>query len=316
MTEDVTSRSDMPFESITAAIGRALGVKHAAFTPFTAGVSRRTFLVRHMRRRWVARIEQAPAEELRRAVAAQQMARAAGVRAPMILAHNLEEGSAERYGWTVEEYVAGAAFDHHSFEQRNTRMAAVDLGRQLRLLHAVELDAFGALPPRPYEVYATHQDWIANQRRRVAEALRLSGANLGYTRTIDEAYTMLAETYTAGPRLIKSDCVGDNLLVADGKIRALIDWEWASGVAPAFEVSYWVFRTPATEALDYLLAGYEPDDPALLRRRVMAYQALHAIDQIHVFNEYRHIMSPADFEAGINYSTAKLRTSLGARLWE
>ncbi|HZG67526.1 MAG TPA: phosphotransferase [Herpetosiphonaceae bacterium] len=302
--------------TVARAVERALGARQIDFVVFTAGASRRTFLVRHGSRRWVARVAQAPGEELRRAVAAQQMALAAGVRAPHILAQHLAPESPGGYLWAVEEFVWGTPFDHRGFDREGTRRASVDLGRQLRLLHAIPLDAFGLVPPRPYEVYATFAEWIANQERRVPAALRVSGHSLDLIPSISKVYHLLRDTYAAAPRLIKSDCQGDNVLVADGAVTALIDWEWASGADPTFEVAYWLFRSAASAALDYILAGYQPDDPGLFRRRVMAYQVLHALDQMLVFDEYRDTMSTEDFREAIAYCSHRLAQSLKTRPWQ
>ena len=302
--------------TVARAVERVLGAEQLSFVAFTAGASRRTFLVRHGSRRWVARVAQAPGEELRRAAAAQQIALAAGVRAPHILAQDLAPGSPTDYLWALEEFVRGTPFDHQGFDREGTRRASVDLGRQLRLLHALPIDAFGLVPPRPYEVYATFAEWIANQERRVPAALRVSGHSLDLIPSISKVYHLLRDSYAAGPRLIKSDCQGDNILVADGAVTALIDWEWAGGADPTFEVAYWFFRSAAPAALDYILAGYQPDDPRLFRRRVMAYQVLHALDQMLVFDEYRDTMSTEDFREAITYCSHKLAQSLRMRPWD
>ncbi len=302
--------------TVARAVERALGAEQLDFVAFTTGASRRTFLVRHGDRRWVARVTEAPGEELRRAVAAQQIALAAGVRAPRILAQDLDPGSPGGYLWAVEEFVQGTPFDHQGFDREGTRQASVDLGRQLRLLHAIPMDAFGLVPPRPYEVYATFAEWIANQERRVPAALRVSGHSLDLIPAISRVYHLLRDSCTAGPGLIKSDCQGDNVLVADGAVTALIDWEWAGGADPTFEVAYWFFRSGPQAALDYILAGYQPDDPKLFRRRVMAYQVLHALDQMLVFDEYRDTMSTEDFREAIAYCSHKLAQSLKTKLWE
>src|SRR4051812_40587420 len=109
-------------EAVQHAIEQALGGERLIFTPFASGFSKRTCLVQDgCGRRWVARVQPAPAEELRRGCVAQQLALAAGVRAPAILGQNLDRLEQEEYGWSVEEYVPGKGFDHQGFDRVETR---------------------------------------------------------------------------------------------------------------------------------------------------------------------------------------------------
>ena len=88
-------------------------------------------------KQWVLRVEDMPAQQLPRAVAAQRLAQSAGVAVPDIVAFELPEVGTG-YCWSLEHFLPGAAFEHDGFHSQETQAAARDLGRQLRRLHTVE----------------------------------------------------------------------------------------------------------------------------------------------------------------------------------
>ncbi|MDZ4719721.1 MAG: aminoglycoside phosphotransferase family protein [Roseiflexaceae bacterium] len=299
-----------PPHEVTIAIERALGVK-AQFSPFTSGTNRRTYLVRSAEQHWVARIEPAPAISFQRAIMAQARAYAAGVRTPVTIAHDQIPTEQGPYLWSVETFVAGVSFDHDQTESPQAQDAIRDLGRQLRLLHAVEVDAFGDLPPRPYPVYPSFSAWVQNKAKRIARAVALAGGEPSTIPLIEQIYALLATAYTAGPRLCKGDCAADNLLVDHTHAVTIIDWEWAQGLDPAADIAFWCSYTEQVQAHELLLAAYEPDDLALFCRRVEAHRVVNSIETIHVFDEHRHAYDATEREAGIRTEWEALRQ----RVW-
>jgi aminoglycoside phosphotransferase (APT) family kinase protein len=119
---------------------------------------------------------------------------------------------------------------------------------------------------------------------------------------------MLREEYPDRPRLCHGDCATTNILVDQKRIVALIDWEWARGGDPAANIAYWAFWQDDIEALDALLAGYQADEPARFRKRVLAYRVYTAIDLIHVYAEHG---GPDN----IRFCRQKLETALKTRPW-
>jgi aminoglycoside phosphotransferase (APT) family kinase protein len=173
------------------------------------------------------------------------------------------------------------------------------LGRQLRRLHAVSVDAFGDLPPRPYPVYTTFAAWVANKARRIAPAVARAEARPDAVAPIAAVYEKLATWYDGPPCLCKGDCAGDNILVDQAGRTTLIDWEWAQGLDPAADVAYWCSATTEPRAYEVLLSAYAPDDPPAFLRRVRAHQVVQCIETIHVLDEHRHAYTDREREAGI-----------------
>jgi aminoglycoside phosphotransferase (APT) family kinase protein len=288
---------------VRRAVAHALGVAKPVFGRLQGGTTNRTFLVGNAGRRWVLRVEKKPAEQLPRAVAAQRLAHAAGVAVPDIIAFELPDAGAG-YCWSLEHFRVGAAFDHHGFRHQATQDAARDLGAQLRRLHTIKIDGLELIPLKQIH---TH---------RVERALESINATPADRATIERAYAFVKASRPATARLCKNDCAGANILVQHGKVAAIIDWEWAWGGDPAWDIAYWQLHNAHPAALDFLLAGYEPDDPAALRRRVAAQQVACAIELISVYAENVTIFDQPAREAGIALQQARLAEYVQRPGWE
>lgn len=272
---------------VAAAIAHALAAPQVTLTRLAGGTNRRTYHASDGRRTWVARVEREPALSLLRAIDAQVRAHAAGVRTPETIAHGSTATTDGYYVWSVETVARGRPFASDALTTARVLAAATDLGRQLRRLHAVTVDAFGDLPPRPYPVYPSFSAWVANKAPRIPEAVAIASGRPEAVPSISAVYAALATWYDGPPCLCKGDCAGDNILVDSRGRTTIIDWEWAQGLDPAADVAYWYAFTPEPRAHEALLAAYAPDDAASFRKRVWAHQVVQCIETIHVYDEHR-----------------------------
>jgi aminoglycoside phosphotransferase (APT) family kinase protein len=294
---------------VIAAIRNSIGVD-ALITPLAGGTNQRTYLVQHQQQQWVARAEPAPALSLQRAVLAQSLAHAGGVRTPTTIASDQTETPEGLYHWSIETYSAGIAFDEILTDQSAAIAATRDLGKQLRQLHRIPVDAFGDQPPRPYPVYPSATAWLHNKAARIAPALALSGASPAMAAQIEQIYALLGTWYAGAPYLAKGDCAGGNLLVDRSYQVTLIDWEWAQGLDPAADMAYWCHFTPDPELHEVLLATYAPPDLAAFRRRVLGYRIVHSIELMHVYSEHEHALDHQQRTAAIVREAATLQRLL------
>ncbi len=295
-----------PFVEVRQAIAAQLGVPYIELHPLDGGTNDRTYTARYDSQRWVVRIEDAGGVQLRRAYHAQTLARDAGVATPEIVAAHLDAESSD-YLWVVEERVTGVHFEPTRLRPAERHALAFELGQQLRMLHSVVVAEFGIFPPDPWDLnVATFAAWMDRELERMPGALDRAGMNLTVLPQVNDVYTMLRDTYTDHPRLCHGDCADANILVDQGKVTALIDWEWAKGGDPAANIAYWAFWQDDDAALDALLVGYSADTPAMLRERVLAYRVVTAIDLMHVYAEHG---GPDD----IHFCRTKLENALRAR---
>ena len=304
-----TDPGPFPF-AVHRAVAARLGVPRLDLRPLSGGTNERTFRAEHGAQAWVVRIEPSGGVQLQRAAATQTLAQRAGVATPVIVAAQLDPNAPDGYLWLVEEWRPGVHFEPMAFEPAERNALSADLGRQLRALHTVVVDSFGIIPPDPWGITrTTYAAWIDREAARVAWAVEHAGMDRAALPLVLGVYAQLRDTYIGRPRLCHGDCATTNILVDQGRVVALIDWEWATGGDPAANIAYWAFWQEDLAALDALLAGYQPDDPEQFRARVLAYRVVTAVDLIHVYAEHG---SAAD----VRFCGVKLVAALHARLWE
>jgi aminoglycoside phosphotransferase (APT) family kinase protein len=279
-------------DEVRQGVAQALGVPGPVFARQHGGTTDRTFRVAHAGQQWVLRVEKMPAEQLPRAVAAQRLAQAAGVAVPDIVAFELPRAE-PGFCWSLEHFLEGTAFDHAGFHTPAIHAAAHDLGKQLRRLHGVEIDGQGMIPLE--QVYM----------HRVERALEIINAPRADRLVIERAYAFIKANRPMAARLCKNDCAGANILVQYGQVTGIIDWEWAWGGDPAWDIAYWQHHNADPAALDFLIEGYAPDDSQALRRRVAAQQVACTLELISVYTENVAIFDPAARAAGITEQQAR-----------
>jgi aminoglycoside phosphotransferase (APT) family kinase protein len=289
-------------EEVRQGVAHALGVSAPAFRRLHGGTTDRTFLVTNAGWRWVLRVETMPASQLPRAVAAQRLAQSAGVAVPDIVAFELPRKETG-YCWSLEHFIGGEAFDHEGFHTSAAHAAAHDLGRQLRRLHMIEIDGLGLIP---HEQLYMH---------RVEHALDVINTPAADRLVIERAYAFIKASRPAAARLCKNDCAGANILVQSGKVTGIIDWEWAWGGDPAWDIAYWQHHNADPAGLDFLIAGYEPDNPQALRRRVAAQQVACAVELISVYSEHVQIFDQAARNAGVRLQQTRLDAYIRGQGW-
>ena len=232
---------DVP-AALHQAIGVRLGVPQLELQPLSGGTNDRTFQATYQQQSWVVRIEDADGLQLRRAYNAQTLALSAGVATPQIVAAQLEAYDAQPFLWIVEEHTAGVQFFPKQFERAERNALARNLGQQLRLLHGITVDDFGIMPPDPWGItQPTFAAWLDHEISRIGRAMEHAAVDPALLPQIMAVYAMLRDSYPDRPRLCHGDCATTNILVDQGHVVALIDWEWANGGDPAANVAYWDF---------------------------------------------------------------------------
>src|SRR5690554_3251835 len=128
--------SDLP-SRVQHAVESALEAPLLSAERQTAGTHGQTHLVVTSRGKWILRLRKGPQHRLRHALAAQCRAAALGVRVPKVVAFDVDCADVDGYAWMVEEYVPGSHFYPQQMDRPAKRLVCADMGRQLRLLHAV-----------------------------------------------------------------------------------------------------------------------------------------------------------------------------------
>jgi aminoglycoside phosphotransferase (APT) family kinase protein len=139
-----------------------------------------------------------------------------------------------------------------------------DVGRVLAAIHAFRFPAAGFLAPDlsvALRVDGGRAGLVAFLRRCLVDGpggARLGPAETAAVLAFAEREGHRLEAWEGAPRLVHCDFNGSNLLVADGRVSAVLDWEFAFAGSPAFDFGN-LLRPPAGDMapfVDGLAAGY------------------------------------------------------------
>ncbi len=173
-------------------------------------------------------------------------------------------------------------------------------GRGLSAIHGVELSGFGLLDAGgkgPYERWAPCFEATA---RAALEELRVSPLSELYGRAEERLRSLVdAASFDGAPRLLHGDAQPMNVLAQQGAIVAWLDWEFASGGDPRYELSYvetvfergWAPWAEDDERARWRTAfyrGYGGDPFEHDLERLRAYALVHALRS----TEYSSVMAP------------------------
>jgi aminoglycoside phosphotransferase (APT) family kinase protein len=244
-----------------------------------------TFVVGTGERRWIVRIAPLPANRLRKSAAAQRKAASVGVRVPEMVAVHLD-GADDEYAWVLEQYVTTDLSRLDELDLNERLRTCADVGRQLRLLHSLEVSGFGWLDqtasrgPR-----ADFGVWLDCMRECISEAMSLGTMPADLAAPAARAFDMLGRFDPGPARLCHGDVHAENILVAPGRMLALIDWGNAKGCEGCHDLGVWLLWQDDFMMLEAAVAGYDPDNVQGLRERVIAHCVALACGELCDFSE-------------------------------
>ena len=295
--------------------------------PLEGGTNGRTFLVEADGKEYVFRTEGRGGFQLKRAYNAQMLAKNAGVKTAEVVAHDF--GTEGKDFWVLEKKCEGQHFIPDEMEEGEAKVACIDLGKQFRLMHEIELDRFSLLPPYPYLSYQeweeknpeevkesenltgpvqkTFSEWKERTKNKAAKAFRIASIDSQLLEQILELIESL--NYQGTPRFCGGDTRTSNILVEKGKIQAIIDWEWAHGGDPASHIGAWSAWNENPRFLDYFLEGYEPEDLESMRKNVLKYEVVDTISTILSYSDMND-------QKGMDAAKNKLEKLLKEKSWE
>lgn len=275
---------------VRAGVERAIGGRLTEVKRPGRGMHDATFVAASGRRRWVVRIAPQPAISLRKSAAAQRKAASAGVRVPEMVAVHLD--GPDEYAWVLEQHVATdvSRLDELDLDERLRTCA--DVGRQLRLLHSLEVSGFGWLDETAGRgPQADFGVWLDGMQECISEAMSLGTMPADLAAPAERAFNVL-RGFDPGPaRLCHGDVHAENLLVAPGRTLALIDWGNAKGCEGCHDLGVWLLWQDDLTMLEAAIAGYDPDNVQGLRERVIAHCVALACTELCDFHDDAEIVA-------------------------
>lgn len=225
---------------------------------------------------------------LRERAAVLQTALSVQVPAPRVIAADQHSEQDPRSTWLLEELMPGAAFLPPTMSAAAERSILADLAGNLRQLHSVKALGYGPIvSSKLATAYPSFTEWFDDLLTSVCLSCTLFSLPKSAFAALNSAAATLRSAPTHQPVLCHGDLARGNILVEDGRIRALIDWEDAVGGDPAWDIAvlfthmsnYWY---PERDAglLSWVLDKYTDGDSSALRQRVEAYRLLFLVTQL------------------------------------
>lgn len=161
----------------------------------------------------------------------------------------------------VESKIPGHSLENNSESLKDLLR---QLGQALRMIHSIQTHGFGKLDDKGVGKFSTVEEMIAGDKYINQDSiLPAFKDDPDKTTILTHAYEILrrdAGRYTSPQSyLIHNDLSPEHVLIEDGKISGLIDFEHASGADPVQEFALWDFKHDKKFPLKYIIEGYCSD---------------------------------------------------------
>ena len=185
-----------------------------------------------------------------------ERAREVGVPTPEVLGLEHLEDDSEVLSFSVQRHLPG-----RSLEDLVDRLSAADLercivdaGELIALVHSVEPDFDRGVR---HELRWPEEREVNRIARIVAQTLDSAAAAV-LERGADLLRREITDRSAVPFVLAQGDFMPGNLLIHEGEIVGVIDWEFAGPAPPAFDIGRWEVsaRMPFADRLDLLREGY------------------------------------------------------------
>jgi aminoglycoside phosphotransferase (APT) family kinase protein len=212
--------------------------------------------------------------------------RAVGLPAPAILASDYSPTMDREPGWLLEEWKPGS---FHPGEMSHAEILATvaDLGRHLRRLHTINTKGFGQIISGELDTpYQTFEAWLDQSYYSVIETCAVGAVSEATLPVLEGAYRLLCKSFAGPPVLCHGDLSSGNLLFDEGQLMGIIDWEFASGGDPAYDLAVFLtnvspfWHTAQDEIMSALLQAYGANGSDNFYNRVLAHRTLFAATEL------------------------------------
>ncbi len=183
-------------------------------------------------------------------------ARDVGVPTPEVLGLKHVHHNDELLSFSVQQFLPG-----HSLEEVRGRLSASDLARLVMDAGELLARVHSVVPDRDYgsrhELRLPEDPVVARVVHQVKETLGPAAAE-----AVERGAALLREEVTTRPApslsLAQGDFLPKNLLIHDGAIVGVIDWEFAGPASPAFDLARWEVSAgdPLHDRSDLMRRGY------------------------------------------------------------
>ena len=211
---------------------------------------------------FIVRMAHRPDPRFATEVAAIERVRAAGVPAPEVVLLWTPEREGAPTAVLVERRLPGEMLrDLWRREHGPSTRGAAELGEVLARVHDIAVEGFGNLSPALHGTHRSYGEWfvdvwVADNLPAALAAVEGDAAATNAVRAVERQITSArALLDEVEPRLAHGDVSPTNVLVLDGRITGIVDWEAVKGAPPSNDIAWWSTFVPDA-AVEALLRGY------------------------------------------------------------
>jgi aminoglycoside phosphotransferase (APT) family kinase protein len=196
-------------------------------------------------------------------------AKVEGLPVPKVVALNSYEDGGEILYTSVETSMPGVSMKKYIEEHPEARLdLAWQAGAMLKKLNSARVEYFGPLDRRLHGHKESVHELLNNESFNLQSLLKIAPQLEIEPEIILKVYDrydlLRAKFRNVEPCLVHNDFNPKNILVVNGKISAIIDFEYAGGGDPVHAFAHWRLCTEDKESTEALISGYyggKPDDP-------------------------------------------------------
>ncbi|MGA2207961.1 MAG: phosphotransferase [Terracidiphilus sp.] len=194
--------------------------------------------------------------------AIEQCARA-GVPVPCVIAVETIEHAGRPLNLSIETLLQGTPLDELAKDNLSPETVAALLhrtGAVLARIHSIRTNGFGELDENGSGNYNSIGDMLSQEELskehflNVARAVHIDSGII--ERALNALYEYSVRYPAISPRLIHNDFAPCHVLICDGQVSGIVDFEIAQGGDPAREFARWQFFFGDRFALRHLIEGY------------------------------------------------------------
>ncbi len=223
------------------------------------------------------------------------LAAAAGVPVPDVVAHVRASGNVP--GLMIETHIEGQLLGEMVVTQSQFVPLKAQLLRHLAKLRGITFERFSALSPAR-QTLSTFDSYMDALKVRVLWQIFSPSLPLDTVPTLAQAFEFLCEHGHPGvPSLVHADLNPSNILVHDGCISGIIDWETAEASDPLRDIAELYVHLAHVWSAPVIDRTFEDNYGPMNvvdRQRLWAYTLLMAVNKIT-----HHLPKPAELQIAL-----------------
>jgi len=249
-------------EVVEASIKKAIGSEVSESSRVIAGEVNEVYDVKTEKGSFIVRISHGDEDRFTPEKWAIDKAREVGVPAPEVLLIDEVEDQKKKVRVAVESKLPGKSLGDSQLPQDETRKIVVEAGEILAKIHSITPKKFGRLHEGGIGGHESWESYMLRLRQQQVKGLLKSAQKAGISKDqIDKALQILGdhiEQYQGvTPHLLHGDYGPKHILVEDGQVSGILDFENATSGDPIYDFAWWSYFGKKRPSIEWLKEGYE-----------------------------------------------------------